>query len=49
MIYAGINGEGGSESAYYWEIRRKYEAAGYRVAPTGYIDGVYQRTERLYW
>ena len=49
MIYCGINGSGGSESIYYDDIRRKYESAGYRICPTGYIGGVYQNTESIYW
>lgn len=33
----------------YDEIRAKYERAGYRIKPTGYIGGVWQRTEDIYW
>lgn len=33
----------------YDEVRAKYERAGYRIIPTGYIGGVYQRTEDICW
>ena len=33
----------------YDEIRRKYERAGYIIKPTGYIGGVWQRTEEICW
>ena len=33
----------------YDEIRSKYERAGYKIKPTGYIGGVYQKTEHIYW
>ena len=33
----------------YDEIRAKYERTGYRIIPTGYIGGVWQRTEDICW
>jgi hypothetical protein len=33
----------------YDEIRKRYEQAGYIIKPTGYIGGVYQRTEDIIW
>lgn len=37
------------DSDVYSEIRAKYEKAGYRIVPTGYIGGVRQRTEHICW
>ena len=31
------------------EVREKFRAAGYIVRPTGYIGGVWQRTEDICW
>lgn len=33
----------------YDEIRKKYEAAGYIIKPTGYIGGVWQLSEDICW
>ena len=33
----------------YDEIRSKYEKAGYKIKPTGYIGGVWQLTEDICW
>jgi hypothetical protein len=33
----------------YDEVRSKYERAGYKIKPTGYIGGVWQKTEDIYW
>ena len=33
----------------YDEIREKYERAGYRIKPTGFIRGVWKRTEDICW
>ena len=33
----------------YDEIRAKYERAGYKIKPTGYIGGVWQLTEDICW
>lgn len=35
--------------AYYYEVREKLEKAGYRIVPTGYINGIWQRTEDITW
>lgn len=35
--------------AYYYEVREKLENAGYRIVPTGYINGIWQRTEDITW
>lgn len=37
------------DSDVYAEIRAKYEREGYRIVPTGYIGGVWQRTEHICW
>lgn len=34
---------------YYSEVRRAFEKVGYRIVPTGYIGGVWQRTEEIIW
>lgn len=33
----------------YDEIREKYEKAGYKIVPTGYSGGVWQKTEDICW
>lgn len=33
----------------YDEIRSKYENAGYKIKPTGFIGGVWQLTESICW
>lgn len=38
-----------SDADVYDEIRAKYESAGYHIRPTGYIGGVYQKTEHIHW
>ena len=38
-----------SDADVYAEIRAKYERAGYRIIPTGYIGGVWQLTEDICW
>lgn len=38
-----------SDKDVYDEIRRKYERAGYKIKPTGYIGGVWQLTEDICW
>ena len=35
--------------AYYFEVRTKFENAGYKIVPSGYINGVWQRTEDITW
>lgn len=37
------------DNTYYWDVRRLFERKGYRIKPTGYIGGVWQLTEDLYW
>ena len=34
---------------YYFEVRAKFENAGYKIVPTGYINGIWQRTEDITW
>lgn len=34
---------------YYFEVRTKFENCGYKIVPTGYINGVWQRTEDITW
>lgn len=34
---------------YYYEVRAEYESKGYKIKPTGYISGVWQLTEDMYW
>ena len=34
---------------YYFEVREKFERAGYKIVPTGYINGIWQRTEDITW
>lgn len=38
-----------SEIPFYEEVRSRFERAGYRIEPTGYIGGVWQRTEHIVW
>lgn len=38
-----------SEAPFYAEVKRKFEAAGYRIVPTGYNSGVWQKTEDIEW
>lgn len=38
-----------SDKDVYDEIRSKYEKAGYKIKPTGYIAGVWQLTEDICW
>lgn len=33
----------------YSEVRTIFERAGYKIKPTGYIGGVWQLTEDMYW
>ena len=33
----------------YYEVRRMYEAEGYKIVPTGYNGGVWQRSENICW
>ncbi len=33
----------------YNKVRKTYEAEGYTITPTGYIGGVWQRTEDISW
>ena len=34
---------------FYFEVRAKFENSGYKIIPTGYINGVWQRTEDITW
>lgn len=38
-----------SEATFYKEVREKFESYGYRIKPTGFIGGVWQRTENIEW
>lgn len=38
-----------SFSDYEDEIREKFRKAGYTIKPTGYIGGVWQRSETIFW
>ena len=33
----------------YYEVRRMYEAEGYKIVPYGYSGGVWQRAEKICW
>ena len=37
------------DSDVYDEVRAKYEAAGYKIVPTGYSGCVWQRSEDICW
>lgn len=37
------------QAPFYEEVKEKFERYGYRIKPTGYIDGVWQRTEHIEW
>lgn len=37
------------DNTYYRDIRRVFEEQGYKIKPTGYIGGVWQETEDIYW
>ena len=34
---------------FYFEVKKKCLDCGYRIVPTGYLNGVYQRTEDITW
>ena len=34
---------------YYFEVKKKFLDYGYKIVPTGYLNGVYQRTEDITW
>ena len=34
---------------YYFEVKKKFLDCGYKIVPTGYLNGVYQRTEDITW
>ena len=38
-----------SSDEYYSEVRERFEHCGYKIKPTGYINGVWQRTEDIVW
>lgn len=37
------------DDTYYHDVRRMFEEQGYKIKPTGYIGGVWQETEDIYW
>lgn len=37
------------DNPFYKEVRQKFESRGYRVQPTGYLNGYWQRTEDIVW
>lgn len=38
-----------SDGPFYKEVRECFERCGYRIKPTGFIGGVWQRTEHIEW
>ena len=34
---------------YYFEVKKKFLDYGYKIVPTGYINGIWQRTEDIIW
>ena len=34
---------------YYFEVKKKFLDSGYKIVSTGYLNGVYQRTEDITW
>ena len=34
---------------FYFEVKKKFLDSGYKIVPTGWINGVYQRTEDITW
>lgn len=34
---------------YYFEVKKKFLDCGYKIVPTGYINGIWQRTEDITW
>lgn len=38
-----------SDAPFYEEVRERFESYGYRIKPTGFIGGVWQRTENIEW
>ena len=34
---------------FYFEVKKKFLDSGYKIVPTGYLNGVYQRTEDITW
>lgn len=38
-----------NDAPFYDDVRREFELAGYTIKPTGYIGGVWQRTEDISW
>lgn len=46
--------EAGGLQDYRWkdyesEVKARFQRAGYTIKPTGYIGGVWQRTEHIHW
>lgn len=37
------------DNTYYQDVRGMFEEQGYKIKPTGYIGGVWQETEDIYW
>jgi len=37
------------DNPFYSEIRRMFEAKGYRIKPTGYLNGYWQLTDDILW
>ena len=44
-----VNGKRINFEEYRARIEREIESSGYRIVPTGYIGGVWQRTKSLVW
>ena len=34
---------------FYFEVKKKFLDCGYKIVPTGYLNGVYKRTEDITW
>ena len=34
---------------FYFEVKKKFLDSGYKIVPTRYLNGVYQRTEDITW
>ena len=34
---------------FYFEVKKKFLDYGYKIVPTGYLNGIYQRTEDITW
>lgn len=37
------------DNPFYVDVRKKFESCGYRIKPTGRINGIWQLTEDILW